>query len=173
MSRRLKSSLSSYRIVYKDNKPQFASILSNLKDNMSFSCENRRITIESLKETPNTKSAEYVSNNFENFKWYRMTIHRGFCYQTSTGHRYRTYIAELFINGSKYIVMRNGNNIADYNFLIFDDKNKEFHFRRNFHDAYTVVNILTMSLENLPLLIGTDLCEKNNRMVLNRFREMQ
>ena len=155
---------SSYRFMYIEDKPTFSKVLSNLKPQV-FTTDNRNMSIEKYETIPNTKSANYVSKHYDNVTWYRLTAHREFIYR-----RQRTYIAEILMDNSKIIVMRNGSNINEHNFLIYDVRNEKFYFRRNFLDAYTLVNILTMSLENIPLLIGQNLCKKNIEMMNARLK---
>jgi hypothetical protein len=63
-------------------------------------------------------------------------------------------ILEITTTLGKCIIMRDGNNLGPYNFIVLDPQN-EIHFCQNCVEACDLVDIIGSDIHKIPLLMGT------------------
>ena len=96
-------------------------------------------------------------------------------------------LCQKMYNGTKYIgslmlrrpiarvkdvfAFRNGNNLAHYNFAIYSVPDNKFQFRQNIDDTVQFVRICTRPVEDLPLMIGLDMCQANKELFDKKLKE--
>jgi len=181
----------SFKFIYKDDVPLITELFSNLKEGTYkleeyftrpyagnrcrvFDCS---ITIKKANR-PNTLSAGATEERYSDVKWFSFHMRRKrYYYNTGkqeASHKDKldrgTYIAQIKTRGSTFLVMRNGDNVSRYNFLIFDCNKKKNYFRASCTRAHFVMDINTMERKELPLLLGYNNHEDDLNILQKKFK---
>lgn len=184
----------SYRFIYKEEREPFKEVLENMKEG-SFTIDDYQytsyngypvevsdiqISISELSEVPNTKSAEATMERWDNVKWFSLRLQKLWKNHGVTHmgkiltHEFNrtTKVCKVKRPQGTFIIMRNGSNINNYNFLIYNLKKREYHFRQSIRRAHFIVDLLGMPKRKLPLLIDKNMDERDAEILQKLFQEI-
>lgn len=65
---------------------------------------------------------------------------------------------------------RNGYNLSSYNYAIYDADNDQFHFRMTIMETLRFIQIYRLPREDLPLMIGREMCKLNTKFFEHKLK---